>query len=330
MTLSISYSRKNFRAAHYVLGFSRLFLPSSPQLRKLEKRLAALTSAERETVSDRGDYYLRLNRSFDATDGIAIRQFREEKVHRVKTTYFLDLYKSLRHFDRTLKFHYRFGDKYFIPDQPTFLKARDLCGANANGVLMKLNKIRHFCFVRDDQSYDSKLDRVVWRGNGKQAQRQALVKRYADHPLCDVGQTNDHGDVRYRKPYLTMADQLKNKFILSIEGNDVATNLKWIMSSQSLCVMPRPTRETWFMEGRLIPGHHYVEVKADFSDLEERLRECIADPARCRAIIANANDYVRQFFDEELESLISLYVVDKYFALSGQTPRLGIYPMNGN
>ena len=104
MTLSISYSRKNFRAAHYVLGFSRLFLPSSPQLRKLEKRLAALTSAERETVSDRGDYYLRLNRSFDATDGIAIRQFREEKVHRVKTTYFLDLYKSLRHFDRTLKF----------------------------------------------------------------------------------------------------------------------------------------------------------------------------------------------------------------------------------
>jgi hypothetical protein len=49
-----------------------------------------------------------------------------------------------------------------------------------------------------------------------------------------------------------------------------------------------------------------------------------------RAMIANANEYVRQFLDEDIESLIALYVLDKYFALSGQSPRLGIYPMNGN
>jgi Glycosyl transferase family 90 len=328
--MSISFFEKNFRAAYYLAGFSRLFLPSAPELRRLERRLTSLSPAERERLSDRGNYYFRSSQSFDATGGVTIGEFRRQKIHRVKTNYFLDLYHPLRHFDRTLRFHYRFGDKYFIPDQPTFLKARELCEANANGVLMKLNKVRHFCFVGTDQSYESKLDRVVWRGNGKQAQRQALVERYANHPLCDVGQTNDHGDPRYRKPYLTMAEQLKNKFVLSVEGNDVATNLKWIMSSQSLCFMPRPTRETWFMEGRLIPDHHYVQVKPDFSDLEEKLRECIAEPDRCRAMIANANDYVRQFFDEEMESLISVYVVDKYFALSGQTPRLGIYPMNGN
>lgn len=319
--------QRNFRAAYYLLGFSRLFLPAAPELRRLTKRIASLSAAEREMVRDRGDYYFCSSQSFDATGGITIGEFRDQKMHRIKTNYFLDLYHHLRHFDRSLRFHYRFGDKYFIPDQPTFLKARALCEENANGVIMKLNKIRHFCFVRHDRSYESKLDRVVWRGNGKQAQRQVLVERYADHPLCDVGQANDHGDARYRKPYLTMAEQLKNKFVLSVEGNDVATNLKWIMSSQSLCFMPRPTRETWFMEGRLIPDHHYVKVKDDFSDLDERLRECISEPDRCRAMVANANDYVRQFLDEDLESLIALYVLDKYFALSGQTPRLGIYPI---
>lgn len=328
MTPTQTYSRSNSRAAHYLLGFSRLFLPSAPQLRRLEKRLASLSAAERESVRDRGDYYFRSNQTFDASGGITIGQFREERRHRVKTTYFLDLYNPLRHFDRTLRFHYRFGDKYFIPDRPTFLKARDLCAENANGVIMKLNKIRHFCFVRDGRRYESKRDRVVWRGNGKQAQRQALVECYANHPLCDVGQTNDHGDPRYRKPYLSVAEQLGNKFILSVEGNDVATNLKWIMSSQSLCFMPRPTRETWFMEGRLTAGHHYVQVKDDFSDLEERLQECIANPARCREMIANANAYVRQFLDDDMEQLISLYVLDKYFALSGQVPRFGIYPLH--
>jgi len=330
MTPSFTLFQKNFRATYYLLGFARLFLPTGPELRRLEKRIASLSLAEREVVRDRGDYYFRSNASFSATDGVTIGEFCTEKIHRIKTNYFLDLYHPLRHFARALRFHYRFGDQYHTPNQPTFLKARALCGENSNGVLMKLNKVRHFCFVKNDHSYESKFDRLVWRGKGKQAQRQTLVERYSDHPLCDVGQTTDHGDARYRKAYLTMAEQLRNKFVLSIEGNDVATNLKWIMSSQSLCFMPRPTRETWFMEGRLIAGYHYVQVKDDFSDLEEKLRECLAEPTRCREMIANANDYVRQFLDEEMELLISLYVLDKYFALSGQVPRLGIYPMKGS
>lgn len=35
--------------------------------------------------------------------------------------------------------------------------------------------------------------------------------------------------------------------------------------------MPKPKFETWFMEGALIPNHHYVLIKDDFSDLEEQL-----------------------------------------------------------
>ena len=34
---------------------------------------------------------------------------------------------------------------------------------------------------------------------------------------------------------------LKHKFILCIEGNDVASNLKWVMSSNSVAVMPKPS-----------------------------------------------------------------------------------------
>jgi len=71
---------------------------------------------------------------------------------------------------------------------------------------------------------------------------------------------------------MTIDEQLEYKFILSLEGNDVATNLKWIMSSNSLAFMPRPKYETWFMEGNLVPNHHYILIKDDYSDLEERLK----------------------------------------------------------
>lgn len=68
------------------------------------------------------------------------------------------------------------------------------------------------------------------------------------------------------------------KFIMALEGNDVASNLKWVMSSNSIAVMPRPTCETWFMEGKLIPNYHYIEIKPDFTDLEERLKYYIEHP----------------------------------------------------
>ena len=98
----------------------------------------------------------------------------------------------------------------------------------------------------------------------------------------------------------------------------MATNLKWIMSSNSVAVMPRPTYETWFMEGRLVPDYHYIEIKADYSDLEERLHYYIAHPERAEAIIANAHRYVRQFRDRKREKLIALLVLDRYFRCTGQ------------
>ena len=82
--------------------------------------------------------------------------------------------------------------------------------------------------------------------------------------------------------------------------------------------MPRPTCETWFMEGTLIPNHHYIEVAADLSDLPERLEYYIRHPEECKAIIANAHAYVNQFRDNQREDLISLMVLDKYFRNTGQ------------
>ena len=105
---------------------------------------------------------------------------------------------------------------------------------------------------------------------------------------------------------------------MAIEGNDVASNLKWVMSSNSLAVMPRPTCETWFMEGKLEAGKHYVEVRDDYADLEEKLQHYIQHPEEAEEIIRNAHDFVRQFRDPSREELIQLLVMDKYLRLSQQ------------
>ena len=120
----------------------------------------------------------------------------------------------------------------------------------------------------------------------------------------------------WQRGKLTIGEHLDFKFIMSLEGNDVASNLKWIMSSNSIAVTPRLTQETWFMEGTLIPNYHYVEVKEDFSDLEERLTYYIDHPDEAEAIICHAHEYVKQFFDTKREKLISLLVLKKYFEIT--------------
>ena len=90
------------------------------------------------------------------------------------------------------------------------------------------------------------------------------------------------------------------------------------MSSNSICVMPKPKYETWFMEGKLEAGVHYVEVNDDFSNAEEKINYYSKHTEEALHIIKNANAYVDQFKDSKREKLISLLVLDKYFSLSGQ------------
>lgn len=77
--------------------------------------------------------------------------------------------------------------------------------------------------------------------------------------------------------------------------------------------MPKPTYETWFMEGTLIGNYHYIEIKKDYSDLEEKLNYYIKHTNEALKIIENAHKFVEQFWDKKREKLISLLVLQKYF-----------------
>jgi hypothetical protein len=133
----------------------------------------------------------------------------------------------------------------------------------------------------------------------------------------DAASTNrSEAHPEWQKGKMTIGEHLDYKFIMSLEGNDVASNLKWVMSSNCIAVTPKHTQETWFMEGRLIPNYHYIEVKEDFSDLEERLQYYIDHPEEAEAIIQHAHEYIDQFRDKERESLISLLVLKKYFEIT--------------
>ena len=90
------------------------------------------------------------------------------------------------------------------------------------------------------------------------------------------------------------------------------------MSSNSVAVMPKPKFESWFMEGKLIPDYHYIQIKDDYSDMEEKINYYIKNTDKLKIISKNANEYISQFKDKESEKIISILVMEKFFSLTNQ------------
>ncbi|SDL54630.1 Glycosyl transferase family 90 [Modicisalibacter muralis] len=308
--------QKSRKLCFYSAGLAQLLAPDRLFRSRLDRLLDTLDASEVDYVFDRVNFYNKVSSWFDVDNhATRVSDFKYEK----RGAYYLDTKRVVRYFDPDLRFSYLFGDITEVPESPKIVKSRPISGGNANSVLLKLNKIRHFNFVSDDQQFTDKRDRIVWRGKCFKASREAIVKRLHDRPGHDIGQVDESKKHQpdYR-PFLSIREQLRNKFVLSLEGKDVATNLKWIMSSNSLCFMPKPRFETWFMEGQLMPSKHYVPLKEDCSDIEEKMDYYSANTDEALEIIKNANRHVEQFKNKRRERLISLLVLRKYFERSGQ------------
>lgn len=292
--------------------FFRMFLDK--ELRKLDKR------ADRDYIIQRVNYYNKLSSDcqYDSEDWAKKAvEICHQPMTRQKVYYF-DAMEIAHYFSGKLKWVLLSGDITHVPDVPTIIKSRPLVDNNQNSVVLKMEKVRHFLFVDDKKAWRDKKNMTIFRGDlgARKQNRDVFMNRFANgqSPMVDAASTNIiEAHPEWHAEKMTIEEHLDYKFIMSLEGNDVASNLKWVMSSNSIAVTPKHTVETWFMEGTLIPNYHYIEVKDDFSDLEERLTYYINHPDEAEAIIQHAHEYVNQFRDEEREKLISLLVLKKYF-----------------
>ena len=309
---------KNTKAIYYMKNIIIFLTPSIFYRNSLDSKIIDIE--DEEYIWDRVNYYNKLENNYTLTNAKTIKEFKKEK----KKTYFFDLYKYLIYFNPIKKISYLFGDITTIPSEPTIIKSRPIGENNQNSIIMKLNMVRHFIFVNDKIKFDDKKDILIWRGKAHQEHRRDFLDKFHNHRLCDVGQIikkKDKGKIKWEKSKMSVKEQLEYKFILCIEGNDVASNLKWVMSSNSLAFMVKPKYETWFMEGRLIPNHHYILLKDDYSDLEEKIEYYSTHIEEAQLIINNANKYIEQFKNNKKEDIISLLVLDRYFKMQDKLLR---------
>ena len=331
-------SGKKSKFLYYVRNGLSLLLPPALFRARRERLLASIAErADGAEIEARASYYCKpgpgeaplpsptpseqADRHRAEVPHAAPRTLRvgDHRLPRGKSAYFFDSREALRYFPADYRFGYWPGDKRTVAAIPALVKSRPIAADNGFSVLLNMDKLRHFLFVRDDLPFVEKDDIAVFRGivRGKD-KRIALFERHFGSRGLDMVDTSDP-PVRpeWGGEKATIREQLRHKFILCVEGNDVATNLKWVFSSNSIAVMPRPEFETWFLEGLLEPGVHYIGVEPDFSDLLEKLAWYRAHPDSCARIVEAEHAWVERFQDPLRETLVSLRTLDRYFQATG-------------
>lgn len=190
----------------------------------------------------------------------------------------------------------------------------------------------HFSAIKEKQhkvnqtSWSEKKDMVIWRGacTGVSSEvtstgmaRLLFVAKHKNNikngidvafdKRCSFTRKGEINiDTSFYRRNLSMDMLLKYKYILSLEGNDVSTGLKWMLASNSVVFMPPPTALSFAMESKLVPYVHYIPVKRDGSDLLSQLGWAKKNDDKCKWISEQATAYMESLWlsDQAQKDLI--------------------------
>eukprot|EP00934_Nitzschia_sp_Nitz4_P009309 Nitzschia sp. Nitz4//scaffold9_size221794//45918//48437//NITZ4_001328-RA/size221794-processed-gene-0.7-mRNA-1//1//CDS//3329560947//9299//frame0 len=242
----------------------------------------------------------------------ALLQFGDNKDSHVYGAVMVPLIKKFR----SSYTHHRYLDR-ITTNKTCYSSPRDILPTvhhtdRFQPIVWKLATHRHYeklyQVYQKDTAWIQKKDMGIFRGqltgsrdgfdkkltdeeNCKRLKRCRLVYNHANSTLVDAQLTSTRNrlpDVLNGVPLLSkkidLSDIMEYKGIIMIEGNDVASGLKWALLSQSVVLMPPPKHTSWAMEEKLEPWVHYIPLDDFATDVEEKMQWVIDNDEEAQRI----------------------------------------------
>lgn len=124
--------------------------------------------------------------------------------------------------------------------------------------------------IKNNGNSNHIFNKLFWIGNIKTNQiRQKLVDIKSEH-FCFINSGDWLGNEKTSNKYVRIEDHTDYEFLLDVEGNGYSARGKMLMfSGRPLFYQERNLNEYWFYNTK--PFEHYIPIKRDLSDLEEKV-----------------------------------------------------------
>ncbi len=206
---------------------------------------------------------------------------------------------------------------------PIITKARrSALSFHPQPIVWLLNRFRHYKELEKYSSqivkrgkeipWSDKLAKVFWRGGTTGTRLDDLAQwinyddNHTDIAFFEVTAlmstknfTREYVKKHYVREKQSLLEMSRYKYLLSVEGNDVATGLKWMLYSNSVVLMSRPTVATWAMEDLLVPYVHYIPLANDYSNLLEMVKWAEGHDEECQEISKRATEFIEHLWISE-------------------------------
>lgn len=131
--------------------------------------------------------------------------------------------------------------------------------------------------------------------------------------------------------FVSMEEQSKYKYVIYIEGNSAAYRLAHMLKFNSLILKVDSKYKLWF-EDLLKPYKHYIPIKHDLMDLDEKIKWCKLNDNKCYEIVKNANQFYKKYINKEsiydyLQE-ICYNIASKQFRSKDITKKFNLYKDN--
>lgn len=129
--------------------------------------------------------------------------------------------------------------------------------------------------------------------------------------LSDVSSEKIYNYEYLYKDRMNIEEMLKYKYHILIDGNDWCSALPWILLHDCVAFMPETTYESIFTIN-LVPWKHFVPIRSDFEDLEEKIKYIINNDILAKKISYNSTLYMKQFTNIDLMNKIKIETIKRY------------------
>ena len=115
----------------------------------------------------------------------------------------------------------------------------------------------------------------------------------------------------FLKEKIPMNEQIKYKYIINIDGHSKPNRTSYLLQCGSLMLMVESRyvigNICWYLD-LLKPFIHYIPIKYDLSDLEEKILWCKNNDDQCELIVKNAEKLYNDYLTKEKILYYSAYV----------------------
>ncbi len=122
-------------------------------------------------------------------------------------------------------------------------------------------------------------------------------RKLADSPFLQTIDDKFISSYKLKAP-LSHLEQSKYKYIINIDGHVSAFRLSLEMSMGSVILLVQSEYSLWF-EHLMKPGFHYIPIKADLSDLIEKIEWCANNDRICEQIAKNSVQFYHTYLTKD-------------------------------